>query len=795
MKQFDSVSIKSRFLGTLSQSSQWSQVITDSAIDSLGTATSEPLAEVVRYNEYLLNEAKWKRAQNLSSMITGSTYLGYTPRRKVSSIGTLIVSHDPTLQQAGIANIFGVDDLSKYLTQYAGVHTTIPAGTIFALNDGTVQFISTMSVSYDPGVFYVPIPVIQGVVKSFSVTAKGNPFEQIRINSNLVEAANNNISAPYFSITATAPGALTPVPVSIVEDIFVADSTDLACSVSSASDYSSVLLTFGNGTAGALLTPGTTITINYLETLGSGGNVKINYTVNKIVTISVAQQFYCSNIPSTSNLLSGLLGGKDENTVDEIRGNAPVQYLINGAVVTTQAYKTAIENIPGVNTATVYSGTTVDPVSGVTTYSIIYSAVDTTGYAPDTVNFPIQVNAQLKGRNSPLDTVAYAPPLFLHLRTNIQAIASVSEQANISDLQTTIASDLANQYNILKQTFQQPFDRSKITSYVTKTYSVTNVEPLVEAIVDLSPSKFLPDPSFPGWYAQPFFFDRSFLRLKGFQDGVLHCLKINVVFDCAECAYNGNSYSRTLFLIQDVNLNSTYSGNFTVNTPVANGVNSIMSVCGQNLILNSASVATSITIASAVYTLGQSNSFLVANYTFALPSPGIVTITPKSTGIAPPSIVIPTNSSLTGVTVNFAPAINYKVVQYPLIENITSYNYMKNSVLNPSVVPNEILPGDTTWPYIPFIISFDYSSLNPADLDVVPLGAGTLRIPTFLPGTTSTNYINFGGASPTLLDTNIRVQVLAEPFNANITPYFQNNILKIVQDGVVDDVVVEVSNG
>src|SRR6478735_2090194 len=137
MKKFDPDSIKSRFVTSITKNEEWAQILSDSAIDSLATSTVEPVAEAVRYFEYLQKESKWKPAQNLSSMITEAQYLGYTPRRKISAVGSLVISHDPNLKMVGISNTAPttIEGLPAFLTQYGGAHQSIAAGTI--VSNGT----------------------------------------------------------------------------------------------------------------------------------------------------------------------------------------------------------------------------------------------------------------------------------------------------------------------------------------------------------------------------------------------------------------------------------------------------------------------------------------------------------------------------------------------------------------------------------------------------------------------------------------------------------------------------------
>lgn len=691
MKQFDPQSIQTRFLQSLQSASGWTQIINDSGVISTASAVGESEAESVRYFEYIQKEAAWKLAQNMTSLIAGGAFLGYKPSRKVSALGSIIVTHDPAIQQAGITNIFTVADLATYLTHYGGSSFSVPSGSHFLLPEGTVfgtssgiDVISTQSASYNTGDQYVTIPVIQGIQRQVPVVMLGNPFETIGIESNLVESANNSISAQFLSIYLLLPGANVPVSITIVEDIYLANYNEYACDVSVSGDYSTVYFRFGNGFAGALIPAGSTITINYLETQGTSGNITQNFTVTQILSKGFPIPLYCSNFEAIS-------GGTDEDTPDTIRGKAPTEYLISGGSIVTEAgYKKAIESIPGIYTATDYpiKGYT-DPVTGVLENIIGYSAITTGGVAPDSSLFPQEVLSQVLGANSPLDVLLYQAPQFLHLKLNLEAVVT-SKTTDIPGLVSQAETSLLDTYGTLHQTFHTPFDSSNMLTFIKTIYPIlTNVSTLVESVSDLDLGNFTPDPVYPDYFVQSFNFDPSYTRLRTFSDGVLHALKINIIFNCAECNYNGNSFSRTLFILAS----ST--------TPF------------------------------------------------------------------------------------------YTVAQYPLVTQITSYNYMQN-ILLPGTT--QILPSNTTFPYIPFYVSVNLTSWNQN-----PLGTGSISIPNFLPtftGNPPGRYINFEGASASLLNSKINIQVVAQPFNPNITPALNNNIISINQYSAnpnINDINVEVT--
>lgn len=765
MKQFDPSSIQTRLVNILSNSVNWSQILKDSALTSLLGAISESEAELARYFEYLLRESKWQYAQNLSSLLTEAPYLGYVPQRKVSSIGTLTISHSSFLAAAGVT-VFRKSDLDTLIPAYAGSPTmiTIPQRTSVYTSNG-IYFVTSEKAVYTTGDKYIDIPIIQGIIKSQSTTMLGNPFETIGIPSDAlsgyVEAADNSISSDFFSVYVTASGTTTPVKYTRFEDIYLADYNELAYEVSVSKDFSTVTVMFGNGTAGALVPANSVVRIDYLSTLGENGNVNDSYVINNLETQLGDTKFFLTNFEAA-------LGGSSEDTLEEIRSKAPLQYLINGSIITADAYKRVIESIPYVKLAKVYASLYTDPITQVTQNAIMYSALSVTGTAPPT-SISNDVFAITENKIAPLDFVIYEAPRFLHMKFGVKARSSEKVTGEIS---TIIKSNIYSEYGILNQAFQQSFDKSSLIAFISNSTELSQIATTIEAVCDLPVGDFVPNPSIAGYYYHNFSFDRSYVKLSGFTDGELYCLKVQIKFLCAGCTDN----SRTLFMVRDYTSNNSISCSFAV----SNAATGNIIVCGTPVAVNSEDVSspTKLAIKIAAQT--------IAGYTITNPSPGIVTL------IADPlTAAASISTAIEGITIQSIELTSYKVLQYPLIENITDKDYMTDFVLNADVEPYEILSGNGSTQmatsYIPFLLSLDYFSLASSDPDITPLASGTLAIPETITG--SIPYLVFSNSTPDWLNENVQVQVMAIPYRDVVDSYYPNNILLINEE----DITVEVS--
>ena len=605
MKQFDPISIKNRLVAYLRNDSNWNGILDDGVITSIFAAFGEETSGIVRYYEQLLKESRWALAQNKSSLLTQATRTGYLPRRPISAQGSIILSHQSILATAGIANIFTLTDVytqlvangSAYLGGTSGGFS-IPVGTPIAKNPSTgLQYLSVgtttnssgaiigsiqygvASTSQPYGQYYCTIPVIEGVSSSFSATLTGLPSETITIPDTSVEDASNVFSSPLFNISAQLPNTSGSQPIAIYSDINLAPTNVYGCQIR-LDPSNRPVLTFGNGSSGMQLPGKTVISVTYIRTSGSAGNITTSYVLSQVPSLISGIQLYCSNIPPLSTGIAGILGGKDLPSIEEIRSVAPTAYLSKSSIVSTSEYKSYISNlIPGILDVIVFSGTSFNSLSGTMIPSINYSYVNTLGQYSSTIDTTVQ--ASLVGKNNPQDVVSIVSPLFVHMRINLRCSTptpTTGQQAiDAGSLSTNIRASLYSTYGTLSQTFNSSLDFSPITTLASNLGAVKIQTPIIEAIADILPQTFLVDSSNTAgaYYYQSFSLDPSYLRMKNFSDGVPYCLKLNIIFNCISssgsqaCTFTGSngisySYSRTLFLVPDNSQPTSYTYQFAV---------------------------------------------------------------------------------------------------------------------------------------------------------------------------------------------------------------------------------------
>jgi len=907
MKSFGPIDIKNRLVQYLRNDSNWNGVLDDSVITSIFAAYGEETSGLVRYFEQLLKEAKWSLAQNTTSLLTQATRMGYYQRRWLSAQGTITISHNNALLNAGITDIYSQNDFATKLNSSFGSSTfIIPKGTSFTNPATGYTYLSTTSVTYygpsdsnSPnaplGSYFATVPVIEGTSASTTFTLVGLPSESVTLPITNMENAGLPLSSQFFSVSATLPSSSASISLTQYDDISLAPSNTYAfmCRVvTTGVDVGKIAFTFGNGSSGFQLPGSTRVTVSYLATHGAGGNITTNYVLHGTKILNNTT-FYYSNIPADITGTAGILGGLNSPTLSEIRSVAPTYYTTKSSIVSTSEYKNFISLIIGsVQSIIVYNGSTFDSASGTLLPTINYSYVNTLGKYDLSVDALVQ--SSLIGLNNPQDLVRITSPNFIRMRINVSCVAPTTQNGsapiNNAQLKASITNNINSSYGTATQSFNKSIDFSNVNQITTTTGGLL-VSSFIEAVEDMPLTSFIPDTLNTANinYIYNFQFDNSFARLKGFEEGVLACLRIDVKFSCLTttgtnlCGFTGSdgvfrSYSRSLFLVRDTsNPNPSYtyqltvaqasfagplssSSNYSVTYATCNGGTTATLtfltqtvapfVNGQWIYITGSSISgytgvfqvTACTVSTVTYlvtttqsTVGTSTTVIgniyptvgigFFGYYIYIPSSSLNSLSSVATALNGQSIgnigtisantttgvltisfygTRPTNQSIdttqyNGISINTTAGFftNYKVLQYSYDDVERVYPYMDSTNLTRLFTnnPTGILSNDTTlYPYIPFVINFDYSSLNPSNIVAHGLGVGSISVPTQLAGVANTpKYIDWSIAKDI---STVNIQARAIPFNqTSLVPAVQNSFIQIDQRSntyPIDDINVVV---
>lgn len=214
---------------------------------------------------------------------------------------------------------------------------TIPAGTACkaALDDGDVEFETVEDAVIPRGQPSVDVGARQGSRKSEEFAGIGEHSQR-------------------FSLTSTSVaqgGVHVRVGDSEWEEIrFFIDSTPDSKHFQVETDGLDVTwIVFGDGIHGAIPPADETITVEYLETLGTAGNIGANLVTDLLTPIysggEIVQVRVTNPIPATN--------GCDRETLDHAKLQAPAELRSLWKAVTKDDYKALAEGFPGVSKAQV----------------------------------------------------------------------------------------------------------------------------------------------------------------------------------------------------------------------------------------------------------------------------------------------------------------------------------------------------------------------------------------------------------------------------------------------------------
>ena len=559
-KRFDYDSVKSRLTERMEMNSDSATILDDSAFSNVMDVFVEGISELARYLEYLLRENKWKTAMNMSSLTSLGSLIGRKRERPKSALGFVIVSHTDPNNVDRLANFgstfFSLDERSdydniekdenaNYIQKSALVPWTnaisyeIPKGTIFTANNG-VQFISTKTVKCKPlvkpfkeieandtkklefiraggweNIKYLKVPVIQGIQKFQNIgTTDGSRFQAFKLNAENVENASNTTSRDYFYVEVTPPKSTTPERWAEVPKIRQAGPYDKVYEVKLSEDGTGIIIKFGDGVAGKLPVKGSTVTVHYLETLGSKGNIAQKYQINKMA-FPGGQKMIDPRTNRESSFLSclnttSIMGGKDIENEDNYREDAPLSYLKSYTTAVTSSYKYQILRnspytlsklicypSPSFVAKQVDSGSSnmnedideevlneVTLISNALNVSAIKANGDmvTDEEADDFIRSVLANISDIKGPN---DSLNYVEPNYIKVAPSIKVNTydiDISESEIIKNIKGAVTSE----YSIFNTDFNTPLYSSRITHLASLFKFTDSINLQLEALANVS---------------------------------------------------------------------------------------------------------------------------------------------------------------------------------------------------------------------------------------------------------------------------------------------------------------------
>ena len=434
----DFANIKQNFISYLqSQNTFKDYNFSGSALSTL----LDVLAYNTQYNAYYLNmvanEMFLDSAQQRSSVVSLAKVLNYVPQSAQGSTGLINIA----------------------FTNINTTTFTIPKNTNFVsgpINGVNYNYVTTQTttvpVTANTATF-TSIELKQGTpqIYTYTVNSSSNPkyiFEIPDVNvdtstiSITVQQSSSNISSQVYNL-ATDLLELTPTS----QVYFLQEATN--------GNYQ---IYFGDGVLGQQLSDGNLVIVNYLSTNGSaGGQANSYYLMDNLGN---------STIPTITPVSRSSVG-KDKETIDSIKFQAPKAYASQGRAVSKNDYITIIQQnnmgIP-IEAVSVWGGEENDPP----VYGQVFIALKPSGSYTLTPTQKLQlVNDVIK----PISVLTVEPTIvdpdytYLQINANVEYVQSQT-QLTPGGLQNAVQTSLYNYAAAKLNTFNSVFNPYDVYTYI-----------------------------------------------------------------------------------------------------------------------------------------------------------------------------------------------------------------------------------------------------------------------------------------------------------------------------------------
>ncbi len=218
-----------------------------------------------------------------------------------------------------------------------GSDITIPADTACRANldDGDVEFETVEDAVIPRGHLSVDVGARQGSRKSEEFEATGDCNQRFALTSTSIAQGSVRVRVGDSNWEETR--------------FFIDSAPDSKHFQAETDGLDVTWIIFGDGIHGAVPPTGDTITVEYLETLGSAGNIGTNLVTDILTPLyhdgQIVQVRVTNPIPATN--------GCDRETLDHAKLQAPAELRSLWKAVTKDDYKALAEGFPGVAKAQV----------------------------------------------------------------------------------------------------------------------------------------------------------------------------------------------------------------------------------------------------------------------------------------------------------------------------------------------------------------------------------------------------------------------------------------------------------
>ena len=455
--------IKTEIKDRLSLLSNWATTLYYGAYERIIDVIAYIANKIVLIAAFYYRESLWSAAQIVTSLTQDCDRLNYTFHRRIGAIGGVEISSDPNFSLT-YNNLLNDISISKW-------HR-------FSNTAGTINVFSTENVIYHKNTFgYQEIPVKEGIPREYEYIANGVASEQIFLYSTDSTYGIDNDEVDVYIVDDIGNILYT---VNIVDSLYaINDLVNYYCTVKTAFDFGSVIVTFGDGVTTLKLTARQRVLIKYADTLGSNGNIQSSNSISKITDslydvngTDVTASLFVTNLEAISD-------GADTEDIESIRENAPLLFQTGYRAGSIYDWTAIINSIPSIYDSAIWTINDLGGSSLLAEQNTVYvTGVTTTGDdLTDDQKEDIEQN-YLRERISITETVTWQPLEKVYGFFDITAKIS-NKTSEI--VRNQIVNEIESNYSTLHTTFQSNIYESNASRKID---SLENINHLVSFTLD-----------------------------------------------------------------------------------------------------------------------------------------------------------------------------------------------------------------------------------------------------------------------------------------------------------------------
>ena len=407
-------------------------------------STINTLLDILAYNTHYnalyqnltLNEMFIDSASKRDSVLSIAKMLGYTPRSAACS--TAVCDITLTAANAG-PSVITIPRLSTFTTKLDGVSYNF-------YNRG-----AEVSVSTDGGLSYSfpNVELTQGTPVSNSITYTAGTRFQI---------PNANIDTSTLSVRVQESAESSFIEVFVPNQSIAELESTTKVYFLKENEGGFYEITFGDGNLGRALKEGNIVHLDYFVSSGEAANGCRYFSYNGSNILTGATVTIVSQDKSA--------GGRDKETRDSIRYNAPRFYSAQNRAVTTEDYKSIIlSKFPDAKTVSVWGGEDNDPPI----YGKVFVCVKPTGTANKLTNVQkAQLTSSILAKRN---VVSVQPeivdPEYINIALNVTAYYNPSATTKTQNqLKESIKNAIFNYDDDNLQTFEGVYRHSQMSKAI-----------------------------------------------------------------------------------------------------------------------------------------------------------------------------------------------------------------------------------------------------------------------------------------------------------------------------------------